>query len=412
MSHYDDTDGAMDSYEWDASYRDATNESRALVANDDAWDDEYAEDDDTEDDDTEDEAHHAPPLIIPGGVGMAHPRITTKRRSSLGAQVFIFSVAACVLLSALFSVGYVSNVAGASGSPISALVNIIVNPGVKSRYTLYRARPGDTFQSIATQFNVQVTGIFELNHLVVNDYLKVGTLYEIPTDPNYGINYIIPLGSGASYGAYEQNIVDIQSPPGPGGSASFQFNAVAGVTNDGFLGKAGICPAGYAAWADSGLGAFGFINPDQPTSGKAVSRVTQRFWQGHDGMDISTGMGGTPLYAVQAGTVIFAGWDAGGGGWTIKIGHCDNVSTSYSHMVPGSFTVKLGDNVPQGKVIGMQGESGDAFGFHVHFMVFWRNVPVDALCAFPNGMDGDSIYSEPNGPYNGCPPNLGHNHFP
>ena len=405
MSGNYNTDGALDSYEWDASYSDATNESRALVASSDAWDDTDP-DDPEEWDDFADETQTAAPLIIPGGVGMAHPRITTKRRSSLGAQVFVFSVAACVLLSALFSVGYVSNIAGASGNPISALVNVIVNPGIKSIYTLYRARPGDTFQSIAQSNNASVNGIFELNHLVVNDYLKVGTVYEIPTDPTYGSTYVIPLGSGASYGAYEQNQVDIPSPNG------FQFNAVAGVTNDNFLGKTGACPIGYLAWAESGLGAFGFINPDQPTGGKPVSHMTQRFWQGHDGMDLSTGTGGTPLYAVQAGTVIFAGWDTGGGGYTIKIGHCDNVSTSYSHMVPGSFKFKLGDNVKQGDVIGLQGESGDAFGFHVHFMVFWRNVPVDALCAFPNGMDGFSITSEQNGPYNGCPPNLGHNHFP
>lgn len=402
-----DTDGELDSYEWEAREDDRVPEARAVSVREDAWDDGYAE----EEWDEADYEEPTPPLIIPGGMGMAHPRIPIRRRNSLRSQLFIFTVAACVLLSGLFSVGYVSTVAGANANPLNALVHIITNPSVKSIYRLYRVRSGDSFGSIAAEFGVQINGIFELNHYYVDQVLKIGTIIEIPTDPNYGANYIPPLPGNLSYGSYQQNAIDIHAPPAPPYDG-YQFYAIAGVTNDGFTSKPGVCPTGYAAWVNSGLDAFHFINPDQPVSGKPVSRVTQRFWAGHDGMDISTGLGGTPLYAVQAGTVIFAGQDAGGGGWTIKIGHCDNVSTSYSHMVPGSFRVHLGDNVTQGEVIGQQGESGDAFGVHVHFMVFWRNVPVDPLCGYPNGLDGNTIYSESGGPYNGCPPSLGHNHFP
>src|SRR6185437_13542645 len=110
-----------------------------------------------------------------------------------------------------------------------------------------------------------------------------------------------------------------------------QFRAVAGKTN-----PADYCPPGYAAWNGNPV-LYQFINFDQPKTGKLVARITQRFWGGHDGIDISTGELGTPVYAAQLGTVIFAGTDAGGGGETIKIAHCGYVATSYAHMVPGSF---------------------------------------------------------------------------
>jgi murein DD-endopeptidase MepM/ murein hydrolase activator NlpD len=397
--------------DWEASY-DPSRESRALGLWEDErdWDEADPEAwDDLDDDELEEDA--APPLIIPGGAMMAHPRVAPRRRPSLGAQLFVFAVAACVLLSALFSVGYLSSNQTGVNNPFTALANAVLNPKTNNIYFWYRAQPGDTFDSIAAKFNVTQNGIFKLNGLVIDAFAKAGVSYKIPTVSNYGADYVPPLPVGANYG-YQMPALDIAitTPFNSYWNAvyAFQFNAIAGLNN----GATGVCPTGYTSWENGSLGLFGFINPDQPKTGKFTSRVTQRFWAGHDGMDLSTGTLGTPLYAVQTGTVIFAGYDIGGGGYTIKIAHCDYVSTSYSHMVKGSFKVKVGDNVTQGEYIGDQGDSGAASGAHVHFMIFWRNVPVDALCAFPNGLDGDSTSAESGGPYNGCPPNLNHNGFP
>jgi hypothetical protein len=56
-------------------------------------------------------------------------------------------------------------------------------------------------------------------------------------------------------------------------------------------------------------------------------------------------------------------------------GNCviiDHGSSEYSvmmHMQPGSVTVTVGDRVTTGQVIGRLGNSGDAFGPHVHFQL-------------------------------------------
>jgi hypothetical protein len=60
---------------------------------------------------------------------------------------------------------------------------------------------------------------------------------------------------------------------------------------------------------------------------------------------------------------------------TAFAGNCviiDHRNSEYSvmmHMQPGSVTVKVGDRVVTGQVIGRLGNSGDAFGPHVHYQL-------------------------------------------
>ena len=56
-------------------------------------------------------------------------------------------------------------------------------------------------------------------------------------------------------------------------------------------------------------------------------------------------------------------------------GNCviiDHGNSEYSvmmHMQPGSVTVKVGDRVVAGQVIGKLGNSGDAYGPHLHYQI-------------------------------------------
>jgi murein DD-endopeptidase MepM/ murein hydrolase activator NlpD len=60
---------------------------------------------------------------------------------------------------------------------------------------------------------------------------------------------------------------------------------------------------------------------------------------------------------------------------TAFAGNCviiDHGNSEYSvmmHMQPGSVTVKVGDRVAAGQVVGKLGNSGDAFGPHVHYQL-------------------------------------------
>jgi murein DD-endopeptidase MepM/ murein hydrolase activator NlpD len=58
-----------------------------------------------------------------------------------------------------------------------------------------------------------------------------------------------------------------------------------------------------------------------------------------------------------------------------EAGNCviiDHGNSEYSvmmHMQQGSVTVKIGDRVTAGEIIGKLGNSGDAFGPHLHYQL-------------------------------------------
>jgi len=89
----------------------------------------------------------------------------------------------------------------------------------------------------------------------------------------------------------------------------------------------------------------------------------QRF---HNGIDIPAD-GGTPLYAVAEGKVIYAEW-IGGYGNCVMIDHGDQVVSLYGHLSGyGNFSV--GEYVVPGDVIGYVGTTGASTGNHLHFEV-------------------------------------------
>ena len=105
----------------------------------------------------------------------------------------------------------------------------------------------------------------------------------------------------------------------------------------------------------------------------------------HFGVDLAN-PAGTPIHAAQAGEVIFAGWDTGGGGWSVKINHCNHISTAYGHME--QLLVKVHDMVNVGDVVGLEGSTGWSTGPHLHFSVQWDNGAVDPMLFF-----GESKYN-------------------
>ena len=86
----------------------------------------------------------------------------------------------------------------------------------------------------------------------------------------------------------------------------------------------------------------------------------------HRGLDISITTG-TPVTTTADGVVVFSGWNKGGGN-VVVIAHGHGFSTYYAHNREN--TVKVGQSVKRGDVIGYVGSTGSATGSHVHYEVW------------------------------------------
>lgn len=95
----------------------------------------------------------------------------------------------------------------------------------------------------------------------------------------------------------------------------------------------------------------------------------------HKGIDIS-GRPGTPINAPAKGVVIFAQAD-GAYGNCVVINHGNSLSTRYAHMLRS--TVKEGQTVNRGEIIGYIGSSGRSTGPHLHYEVRVGGVPVNPM---------------------------------
>jgi murein DD-endopeptidase MepM/ murein hydrolase activator NlpD len=87
----------------------------------------------------------------------------------------------------------------------------------------------------------------------------------------------------------------------------------------------------------------------------------------HTGLDFRASYG-TPIRAVKSGVVLYAGNSGNWAGNHVAIKHADGKTTMYSHM--SSMSVRAGQTVQAGDVIGRVGETGRAFGAHLHFELY------------------------------------------
>ncbi|MDE6818241.1 MAG: M23 family metallopeptidase [Muribaculaceae bacterium] len=91
----------------------------------------------------------------------------------------------------------------------------------------------------------------------------------------------------------------------------------------------------------------------------------------HEGMDFACDIG-TPVYATGDGTVTAADWHSGYGN-RIDINHGFGYTTRYAHL--SKISVKPGQQVKRGDLIGLSGNTGKSTGPHVHYEVRLKDVP-------------------------------------
>lgn len=256
--------------------------------------------------------------------------------------------------------------------------------------TEYEVKKGDTIFGIAEKYNLRPQTILWGNQTLLGDdphNLQPGQkLTILPVD---GIYYQWHAGDGLNgvaefFKVTPDDIVnwpgnslnkdalgDYASPnipPGtmlivPGGQREFVSwtglmitrtdPAVAKVLGPGFCGTVTQGPVGG--------GTFVWPTDTVWLSGYDYSPETN-----HYGIDIGGNMG-VPEYAVDAGVVVYAGWNNWGYGNVVVIDHGNGWQSLYAHLMDGGVNVGCGSYVAQGDIIGYMGSTGNSSGPHLHF---------------------------------------------
>ena len=193
---------------------------------------------------------------------------------------------------------------------------------------------GESLKSIAKKYDVSEKEILTYNRLANANQIRIGQKLIIPggsplsetvasTRPSTSGNKIVSNGNGSREAASTKNL--IQPRPSAKPVYGTKMN-----------------------W---------------PTVG---TRITQYYSWRHNGLDIANKVG-TPIYAVDAGTVELVGYNRGGYGNQIVINHGGGKKTRYAHL--SAFGVKVGQEVDKGEYIAAMGSTGRSTGPHIHFEV-------------------------------------------
>lgn len=135
--------------------------------------------------------------------------------------------------------------------------------------------------------------------------------------------------------------------------------------------------ARLAAASSSSSSSFSMAVPATIAASGDVVRPLASFnnfgapYAGHKGTDYMTGRG-TPIYSIADGVVIASSESGPGWGVYVKIAHNiggKSVTSLYAHMSYGTRRVSVGQTVSAGQLIGQVGDSGRAYGTHLHLEI-------------------------------------------
>jgi murein DD-endopeptidase MepM/ murein hydrolase activator NlpD len=251
----------------------------------------------------------------------------------------------------------------------------------------YTVQPGDSIFGIADKFGLKPTTILWGNNESLKDTphsLRVGQVLNIlPVDGTYYQMYENDTLTGVArfFGVEAEVIVnfpgnhldpdntDLSGPgvsPGtwlviPGGTRQFtSWSAPAQLVlanpSTSVWGP-GVCTG--VSYVQIGFGSFIY-----PTVEHWLSGTPYRPDVGHYAVDFAGSMGNA-IYASDAGTVVYAGWNDWGYGNLVVLDHGNGWETRYAHL--SQINVGCGQNVGQGDVIALMGSTGNSSGPHLHF---------------------------------------------
>jgi len=234
----------------------------------------------------------------------------------------------------------------------------IMNEPVRQTAT-YTVEPGETITEIAQRFNLHVATILDANGIKAEDAKKIaaGTILNVPSsDTSTSTDWMVAINKADET---ERQAAEQKRQALLATTQKYSSRALAASSST----SQSASSSGYDGVDNSGLSV--------PIASRGIS---QRFGNGHTGIDYMANVG-TGVAAAAAGkvVVISTGW-SGGYGNQIVVDHGGGRQTRYAHL--SSIGVSVGETVNRGKIIGRSGNTGRSTGPHLHFELIINGRPV------------------------------------
>ena len=216
----------------------------------------------------------------------------------------------------------------------------------------YVIEQGETLADVAARAGVPVEDLVEVNGLRDASEAQPGRLI------------FVLLGPG-------------EAPPGVGETPPATPEAVSASAQAGSLAARG-AHAGPTGGPPPPGGQARFRWP--VANPRITSPFGRRWGKTHEGIDLVASVG-TPVYAADAGEVVYSGNKVRGYGNMVVVKHEGGFMTVYAHN--SVLLVKVGEHVTAGQKVALSGRSGHVTAPHVHFEVRRGDTPRDPMPYLP-----------------------------
>lgn len=262
----------------------------------------------------------------------------------------------------------------------------------------YTVQPGDTVFGIAEKFGLKPETILWANQNTLGDNphsLRPNQILNIlPLDGTYhrwsegdGLN-----GVAKFFGVEPETIIEFPAnnlslqtigdfaDPNieagvwlvvPGGRREFVNWSAPEIPRDNPGVAKVLGPGACSTTANGAVGAGVFI---WPANNHFLSGFDYAPGANHSGIDVD-GETGDPVYAVDNGVVVYAGWNNWGYGNMVVINHGNGWQTLYAHL--SQYYVQCGQSAYQTNLIGAIGSTGNSTGSHLHYEMMYNGTKVN-----------------------------------